>query len=284
MASQLGAPPSKVDFKLLGDAYGLSLADGVEFPLLVAMILSPPPPTGNLVKRKRKYRDLTPFLPSDEGTPHQRTPHHRLPSPATPPSGDSTSDHTRRGRLHLRPYLQPAFLLRCKISIKGELEALFLDKIIKDLGLCISVYDIQSIDGGFIFANEGAPTYTVKFRLIIFQPFVGEIISAKLKESNADGIRLSVGFFDDIYIPVFLLPSPITAEPDSENKNQVKWIWKYDGAEYLIDGYDEIRFRVHKVKFPEIPKEQKDSKPFAPMVVIGSLVCEAGLGPISWWV
>ncbi|XP_023743420.1 uncharacterized protein LOC111891592 isoform X2 [Lactuca sativa] len=186
----------------------------------------------------------------------------------------SQLEHT----LRLKPDL---LSLPINEAIKGELEALFLDKIIKDLGLCISVYDIQSIDGGFIFANEGAPTYTVKFRLIIFQPFVGEIISAKLKESNAD---VSVGFFDDIYIPAFLLPSPISAEPDSENKNQVKWIWKYDGAEYLIDGYDEIRFRVHKVKFPEIPKEQKDSKPFAPMVVIGSLVCEAGLGPISWWV
>lgn len=29
----------------------------------------------------------------------------------------------------------------------------------------------------------------VKFRLVVFRPFVGEVISAKLKESNAEGLR-----------------------------------------------------------------------------------------------
>ncbi|KAL4558382.1 hypothetical protein LXL04_012959 [Taraxacum kok-saghyz] len=37
---------------------------------------------------------------------------------------------------------------------------------IEKLGLCISVYDIESIDGGFIFANEGAPTYKVCLQLL----------------------------------------------------------------------------------------------------------------------
>ncbi|GJR13834.1 DNA-directed RNA polymerase III subunit RPC8 [Tanacetum coccineum] len=34
------------------------------------------------------------------------------------------------------------------------------EAVIANLGLCISVYDIESIYGGFIFANESAPTYT----------------------------------------------------------------------------------------------------------------------------
>lgn len=189
----------------------------------------------------------------------------------------SKLEHT----LRLKPDL---LSLPINEAVKGELEALFVDKVIENLGLGISVYDIESITGGFIFANEGAPTYTVKFRLIVFQPFIGEIISATLKESNADGLRLSVGFFDDIYIPKLLMPDPSRAEPDSENKNQVKWIWSYNDEEYLIDGVDEIRFRVQNVKFHEIPKEQIDSKPFAPMEIIGSLASDGGLGPVSWWV
>ncbi|XP_024977211.1 DNA-directed RNA polymerase III subunit RPC8-like isoform X2 [Cynara cardunculus var. scolymus] len=164
--------------------------------------------------------------------------------------------------------LQPHLLgLPINEAVKGELEGLFLDKVIAKLGLCISVYDIESIDGGFIFPNEGAPTYTVKFRLIMFRPFV-----------------VSLGFFDDIHIPKLLMPEPSRAKPDSENKNQVKWIWSFNDEEYLIDGYDEIRFRVQNIKFPEIPNEQKESKPFAPMEIIGSLVSDGGLGPISWWV
>ncbi|KVH89192.1 RNA polymerase III, subunit Rpc25 [Cynara cardunculus var. scolymus] len=155
----------------------------------------------------------------------------------------SKLEHT----LRLQPHL---LSLPINEAVKGELESLFLDKVIANLGLCISVYDIESIDGGFIFPNEGAPTYTVKFRLIIFRPFVGEIISAKLKESNADGLR-------------FANARAFPCCPRLRNH---------------------IRFRVQNVKFPEIPKEQKESKPFAPMEIIGSLVSDGGLGPISWWV
>ncbi|GJX03114.1 DNA-directed RNA polymerase III subunit RPC8, partial [Tanacetum coccineum] len=45
-------------------------------------------------------------------------------------------------------------------AVKGELESLFVDKVIANLGLCISVYDTESIYASFIFANEGAPTDT----------------------------------------------------------------------------------------------------------------------------
>lgn len=74
-------------------------------------------------------------------------------------------------------------------AIKEELQNIFLDKVISKLGLCISIYDIRKIDGGFISPGEGASTYTVEFRMIVFRPFVGEIISAKLKESTADGLH-----------------------------------------------------------------------------------------------
>lgn len=190
----------------------------------------------------------------------------------------SEIEHT----LRLPPHL---LSLPLNESIRGELEGLFVDKVIANLGLCISVYDIRSIDGGFIYAGEGASTYTVKFRLIVFRPFVGEVIVAKLKESNTEGLRLSLGFFNDIYVPPPLMPSPSRSEPDPENKNQVRWIWQFEGQdEYPIDGVDEIRFQVHSVSYPSVPLEQeKDSKPFAPMVIKGSLDAD-GLGPISWWI
>ncbi|KAH7517300.1 DNA-directed RNA polymerase III subunit rpc8 [Ziziphus jujuba] len=169
-------------------------------------------------------------------------------------------------------------------AIKGELEKLFLDKVIANLGLCISVYDIRSIKGGFIFPAEGAATYTVVFTLIVFRPFVGEIIAAKLIESNADGLRLSVGFFDDIYIPVSLFPDPCHSEPDPTKRDRVKWIWEYEGEKYDFDEQDEIRFQVHSINYPTIPVEPpKESKPFAPMKIIGALNSE-GLGPVTWWI
>ncbi|XVF21665.1 hypothetical protein REPUB_Repub12eG0109800 [Reevesia pubescens] len=176
-------------------------------------------------------------------------------------------------------------------AIKIELETLFLDKVITKLGLCISVYDIRSIKGGFIFPGDGSSTYTVEFRLIVFRPFVGEIIVAKLKEADANGLHLSLGFFDDIYIPVHLLPSPSRFESDPKNRNQGRWIWDFGEAEeaqseeprFVIDGTDQIKFRVHSIIYPSIPLDQpENSKPFAPVVITGSIDYD-GLGPVSWW-
>lgn len=73
-------------------------------------------------------------------------------------------------------------------AISGELQKLFVDKVIKDLGLCVSVYDIQALEGGFVFAGDGAPTYTVNFRLVMFRPFVGEVLVGKLKKSDKNGL------------------------------------------------------------------------------------------------
>ncbi|RVW54943.1 DNA-directed RNA polymerase III subunit RPC8 [Vitis vinifera] len=227
----------------------------------------------------------------------------------------SLIEHT----LRLPPHLLD---LPLNEAIKGELESLFLDKVIANLGLCISVYDIRSIDGGFVFPGDGASTYTVEFRLVMFRPFVGEIITAKLKESDANGLQylgsavesckslsssivevaclvlkdslvvpclsevafeVSLGFFDDIYIPVHLMPNPCHCEADPENKSQVIWIWDYQEQKFPIDGLDEIRFQVQSVSYPPIPVEQpKESKPFAPMMIMGSLDYD-GLGPVSWW-
>ncbi|KAJ9172038.1 hypothetical protein P3X46_015328 [Hevea brasiliensis] len=181
--------------------------------------------------------------------------------------------------------LPPSLLsLPLQDAIKKELENIFLDKVIASLGLCISVYDIRKIEGGFIFPGDGASTYVVEFRMVIFRPFVGEIIAGKLKESNKDGLRLSLGFFDDIYIPAHRLPKPSSYEHDQENRYQVIWTWEYDSEDnnkFYIDGLDEIKFRVDSVEYPPVPIEQPE-KPFAPMVITGTLD-DDGLGPVTWW-
>ena len=67
------------------------------------------------------------------------------------------------------------------------------------------------------------------FRLVVFRPFRSEVIIAKVKSSDEDGIRraffkkkllymskvlmsqifsVTVGFFDDMYIPTAFLPQP----------------------------------------------------------------------------
>ncbi|KAJ3678669.1 hypothetical protein LUZ60_002472 [Juncus effusus] len=166
-------------------------------------------------------------------------------------------------------------------AIKGELEKLFLDKVIANLGLCISVYDIRSVEGGFIYPGEGYSSYKVVFRLIMFKPFVGEAIVGKIESSDEFGLQVSLGFFNDIRIPKHLLMQPCNRGPDGI------WVWNYgDGgedSEYPLTINEEIRFRVSNVKFPPIPLEQsEDSKPFSPMEITGDINGD-GLGLTSWW-
>ncbi|XP_071724531.1 uncharacterized protein [Rutidosis leptorrhynchoides] len=175
------------------------------------------------------------------------------------------------------------FGLPLQEGIKKELEHLFIDKVIAKLGLCISVYDIRKIEGGFIFPGDGASTYTVQFRLVVFRPFVGEVISAKLKASDTDGLQLTLGFFDDIYIPAHFLPMPNHYELGHDPKYKVTWFWEYNDDRFPIDEVDEIKFRVETVSYPPVPVEQlEQSKPFAPMVITGTIDLD-GLGPVSWW-
>lgn len=68
---------------------------------------------------------------------------------------------------------------------------------------------------------------SVVFRLVVFRPFPSEVVLAKVKTSDESGIRgmligfkflplhkssiirpVSVGFFDDMHIPLSYLPSP----------------------------------------------------------------------------
>ncbi|OAY81081.1 DNA-directed RNA polymerase III subunit rpc8, partial [Ananas comosus] len=142
--------------------------------------------------------------------------------------------------------MPPRLLNRPLISaIKGELERLFLDK--------------------------------VKFRMVVFQPFIGEILTGKIESSDEACLRLSLGFFNDIYIPEHRIARPCKRGDDGI------WVWLYEGEELPLDIGEEVRFRVVNIKYPPVPNEQKeDAKPFAPMEIIGETSGD-GLGLPSWW-
>ncbi|XP_024379800.1 uncharacterized protein [Physcomitrium patens] len=119
----------------------------------------------------------------------------------------------------------------------------------------------------------------VDFRLVMFRPFVGEVLIAKLKRCDKAGLYLSLGsFFEDIHIPEHLLQQP--SKFDEEEK---LWIWNYNGADMFMDLEEDVRFRVVQVKYPPIPIEQeKDARPFAPMAITGDINAD-GLGLVAWW-
>lgn len=81
--------------------------------------------------------------------------------------------------------VQPADLTKAPLdAVTQVIEQRFVDKVIPNLGLVVSIYDVTNIEGGFVYPNDGAAFFTVQFRLVVFRPFIGEIIVGKLKSCS----------------------------------------------------------------------------------------------------
>lgn len=73
--------------------------------------------------------------------------------------------------------IQPRDLhLQRKHAVAAVVNALYLDKVIHDVGLAVTIYDIIEVKGGHLYPSEGAPFFDVKFRLVVFRPFMGEVL------------------------------------------------------------------------------------------------------------
>jgi DNA-directed RNA polymerase III subunit RPC8 len=70
-------------------------------------------------------------------------------------------------------------------AIEQEIGRQYFDKVIHDVGLVISLYDLCSTGLGSVHSGDGGAHYQVNFRLVIFRPFEGEVILGKIAHSTA---------------------------------------------------------------------------------------------------
>jgi DNA-directed RNA polymerase III subunit RPC8 len=120
----------------------------------------------------------------------------------------------------------------------------FLFQILDKVGLCIQLYDILSIQRGFVYQGDGAQFLQVKFRMIVFAPRAGEILEGSIQRSTPNSIQVSLGFFDQIYIPASLMQ-----DDTYYRKAERIWVWDWEGAELAFHDRDIIRFRVQQVTY-----------------------------------
>jgi len=69
-------------------------------------------------------------------------------------------------------------------AVTEVLERDYLDRVIPDLGLAVTLYDVLSVEGGHIYPNDGAAYFKVAFRLVVFRPFRGEVLVGKIVSSS----------------------------------------------------------------------------------------------------
>eukprot|EP00002_Diphylleia_rotans_P003167 TRINITY_DN12135_c0_g1_i1.p1 TRINITY_DN12135_c0_g1~~TRINITY_DN12135_c0_g1_i1.p1 ORF type:complete len:204 (+),score=40.48 TRINITY_DN12135_c0_g1_i1:95-706(+) len=166
----------------------------------------------------------------------------------------------------------------------------YSNKILPNVGLCISMYDIVEFGDPIIYPSHGYAYVKIHMRWIVFRPFVGEIIVGRVKSCELNGVRVTLGFTDDVFIPADDLKSPSTY--DEEEK---LWVWNFQGHKLFMDVDEPVRLRVDQVKFlkppastrpsikPDAPKDTRiEQKQGVPMEIIAS-IRDDGLGLTAWW-
>lgn len=186
-------------------------------------------------------------------------------------------------------------------AIADELNAKYCNKVVPHCGLAISVFDVQTIDDPYVHPGDGAASVMATFRLVMFRPFNGQVLAGKVRSSDeATGVRVTLGFFDEIIIPPGFLPDGTRWD----SQEQV-WVWQFDGNDLFIDPEEPIRFRVLSEVFVEsapTPKEvlmsaqsiasdtgtmppptPPPSHSMNPPYKLIASIAEDGLGLLSWW-
>eukprot|EP01091_Cochliopodium_minus_P013883 TRINITY_DN4585_c0_g3_i1.p1 TRINITY_DN4585_c0_g3~~TRINITY_DN4585_c0_g3_i1.p1 ORF type:complete len:193 (-),score=48.75 TRINITY_DN4585_c0_g3_i1:4-582(-) len=168
-----------------------------------------------------------------------------------------------------------------KEAIEKSINKKYLDKVIKNTGLVISLKQILKVMNAKLMYGSGLAYFNVIFILVIFRPLKGELLTGKVKENTPNGVKVSLGFFEDVFVPSYLLNKNSTY---SESQN-LWWTDLESGPGdykywYVLDA--EILVRVSNIIFNKSKNEGKIPEESEPMVVMASTQ-EHGLGIIKWW-
>ena len=151
-------------------------------------------------------------------------------------------------RLHDVVHIQPhEFAKPLLKAISDALCEKYPNKVVPDLGLCITLYDILHVGESQLYPGSGAHHTAVEFRLIVFRPYIGEIMTGTVVASDTTGVRVSLGFFDEIHVPARLLQ-----KPSSFSQEEGVWVWNVtEDNDLFLDLENPLRFRVEEVRYRE---------------------------------
>lgn len=118
--------------------------------------------------------------------------------------------------------------------------------MIPSLGLCITLHDILSVGEACLHPGSAAQHCSVVFRLVIFRPCVGEVLTGTVVHCDERSVRISLGFFDEIHVPA----PRLLQENSSWNAEEKLWVWNVTEEDQLfLDLENPVRFRVEEVVF-----------------------------------
>ncbi|KAL7419387.1 DNA-directed RNA polymerase III complex subunit Rpc25 [Cryptotrichosporon argae] len=196
------------------------------------------------------------------------------------------------------PVAPRTFGINPAVTIQDALNKKYANKLILGRGLGLGVYDISTAEDGKVTWGNGQMYYRVSFRLMMFVPFIGEVIVGKILSNTETYIRISLGFFQDIYVPLTLLPPNSAYDPNHEDR-LFFWYSEADDAVPMDTGellntvkdqrlYYEpgqsVRFRVKALEWNEHEPGDPAARasvapaPAVPAAAAGAAAAAAGAG------
>jgi len=174
------------------------------------------------------------------------------------------------------------------------------NKVLHKIGLMISFREVVSFQDSSILPVDGSSHTDVIFRYIVFRPEIGSLLTGKIKSCTRDGIFVTLGFFDDIFIPKDELQHPSRFEEAEQ-----AWVWECPVEDAEQEKHDLFMDVGETIKFRIIDEEFTESEPTGPTGttesststsdqsadhisrpppyrIIGA-INESGLGIESWW-
>mmetsp|Transcript_2729 Transcript_2729/g.6387 ORF Transcript_2729/g.6387 Transcript_2729/m.6387 type:complete len:329 (+) Transcript_2729:168-1154(+) len=117
------------------------------------------------------------------------------------------------------------------VALHNEIDLKYPNRVLMDTGLVISRYkDILKISNGLCVPGDGGCHHECLFRLIVFRPFVEEVCTGTIVKSTSEGVQVSLGFFQDIFIPAYWM-----LRPSEYDEKAGLWVWTPDYGEDADD-------------------------------------------------
>ncbi|KAK3330427.1 RNA polymerase III subunit Rpc25-domain-containing protein [Apodospora peruviana] len=169
-------------------------------------------------------------------------------------------------------------------AIEDNINAKYANKVVQKLGLVVCLWDILWTSEGLIGHGTGLVNVNVEFRVVVFRPFQGEVIVARIARQTQDGMHLATDFFHDIFVPASELPDGSEFEP-----SEGIWVWREDDQELYYDQNEMVRFQVLMEDWhdqtPKGPVDITDppTAQISPPYTITGTMKTSGLGCYLWW-
>jgi DNA-directed RNA polymerase III subunit RPC8 len=91
-------------------------------------------------------------------------------------------------------------------AVTLKLEAKYVGKVLKDEGVCITIYELEIIESVMPLGSESLDC-VVEFSLVLLKPFAGEVMTGKVLRTSREGLFISLEFCE-VFVPASSLAHP----------------------------------------------------------------------------